>query len=130
MESFLFCSLRAVFKVLRHVRRVSNSQNDQTTQTITHQSEDKRTNPINAQTVERVHRDFNRLEAPFFIESPETTEKDIERSEVSDDTHYAPMTLLRRWRWMRSKSDVIILADQVNRIQTQRIACDASNILM
>lgn len=130
MESFVFYSIRAVSKVLRHVRRVSNSPNDQITQISTYQNEDKHTNPRNAQTVERVHRDFNRLEAPFLIESPETTEKDIERSELSDDTHYAPMTLLRRWRWMRSKSDVIILADRVNRIQTQRIACDASNILM
>ncbi len=83
-----------------------------------------------AQTVKRIHREFNRLEAPFLIASPERTEKDIERSDVSDDTEYAPMTLLRRWRWMRTKSDIISLAERVNRIQTQRIACDASNILM
>ena len=81
-------------------------------------------------TVKRIHRQFNKLESPFLLEAPERTEKDIERSDVSDEAQYAPMTLGRRWSWMRSKSDVISLADQVNRIQTQRIACDASNILM
>lgn len=64
------------------------------------------------------------------MESPERTEKDVEKSEDSAETEYAPMTFGRRWRWMRSKSDVISLADQVNRIQTQKIACDAGNILM
>lgn len=81
-------------------------------------------------TVRRIHHEFNRLEAPFLMESPERTEKDVEKSEDCAETKYAPMTFGRRWRWMRSKSDVISLADQVNRIQTQRIACDASNILM
>ena len=81
-------------------------------------------------SVKRLHRGFNRLEAPFLLDSPERTEKDVERSDVSDNTAYAPMTLSRRWRWMRSKADIISMADQVNRIQTQRIACDASNILM
>ena len=81
-------------------------------------------------TVKRMHRQFNKLESPFLVETPEKTEKDVERSDVSDEAEYAPMTLSRRWRWMRSKNDVITLADQVNRVQTQRIACDASNILM
>ena len=81
-------------------------------------------------TVKRLHRRFNTLEKPFLIETPGTIEKDIERSDISDDAEYAPMTLRRRWRWMRSKSDIISMADQVNRIQTQRIACDATNILM
>lgn len=88
------------------------------------------TNSGIAQTVKRIHRDFNRLEAPFIMDSPEKTEKDIERSDFNDDTEYAPMTLLRRWTWMRSKPEIISTADQVNRIQTQRVACDASNILM
>ncbi len=81
-------------------------------------------------TVKRLHRKFNRLGAPFLVESPERTEKDVERSDVSDEAEYAPMTLGRRWTWMRSKDELITIADQVNRIQTQRIACDASNILM
>ena len=81
-------------------------------------------------TVRRIHREFNRLESPFLAESLEKSEKDIERSDVSDEADYAPMTFSRRWRWMRSKDDIIKMSDQVNRIQTQRIACDASNILM
>lgn len=63
-------------------------------------------------------------------ESSEQSEKDIERSEDTAAVDYAPTTLLRRWRRMRSKSEVISLAARVNRIQTQRIACDASNVLM
>ena len=83
-------------------------------------------------SVKRIHRSFNRLEEPFLNETPERREKDIdiEKSEEDYEPDYAPMTLWRRWRWMRSKSDVISIADQVNRIQTQRIACDTSNVLM
>ena len=83
-------------------------------------------------SVKRIHRSFNRLEEPFLNETPERREKDIdiEKSEGDYEPDYAPMTLRRRWRWMRSKSNVISIADQVNRIQTQRIACDTSNVLM
>ena len=82
-------------------------------------------------TVRRIHREFIRLEKPFLNVSPSRAEKDLERdSEESIVTDYAPMTLARRWRWMRTKSDVISIADQVNRIQTQRIACDTTNLLM
>ena len=80
-------------------------------------------------TVKRLHREFNRLQSPFLLDTPERTEKDVERSDVSDEAEYAPMTFNRRWRWMRSKGDIISMADQVNRIQTQRIACDANEIL-
>ena len=80
-------------------------------------------------TVKRIHREFNRLQSPFLLDTPERAEKDVERSDISDETEYAPMTLNRRWRWMRSKDEIISIADQVNRIQTQRIACDANEIL-
>ena len=81
-------------------------------------------------SVRRIHKAFNNLEKPFLNETPAASEKDVERSEDSADVDYAPMTLRRRWRWMRSKGDIISMADQVNRIQTQRIACDVSNVLM
>ena len=75
-------------------------------------------------SVRRIHRAFVKLEGPFLDVSPSRAEKDVEReSDESVDTDYAPMTLGRRWTWMRTKSDVISIADQVNRIQTQRIAC-------
>lgn len=75
-------------------------------------------------SVRRIHRAFIRLEEPFLNVSPSNAEKDVERdSEESADTDYAPMTLGRRWRWMRTKNDIISIADQVNRIQTQRVAC-------
>ena len=82
-------------------------------------------------TVRRIHRLFTKLEEPFLDISPSKAEKDIERdSEESVGTDYAPMTLARRWKWMRTKSDIISIADEVNRIQTQRIACDTTNLLM
>ncbi|KAM0793978.1 hypothetical protein BDR22DRAFT_50505 [Usnea florida] len=82
-------------------------------------------------TVRRIHRLFTKLEEPFLNISPSEAEKDIERdSEESVGTDYAPMTLARRWKWMRTKSDIISIADEVNRIQTQRIACDTTNLLM
>lgn len=82
-------------------------------------------------TVRRIHRDFIRLEEPFLNTSPARTEKDVERrSEESVETDYATMTLARRWKWMRTKSHIISIADQVNRIQTQRIACDTTNLLL
>ena len=82
-------------------------------------------------SVRRIHREFVKLEEPFLDVSPSKAEKDAERdSEESADTDYAPMTFGRRWRWMRTKSDVISIADQVNRIQTQRIACGELNPLI
>lgn len=85
-------------------------------------------------SVSRLHREFNTLEEPFLIESPERKEQDIEKSERSEadstDGHYAPMTLTRRWKWLRSKARIISIADQVNRIQTQRIACDTTDVLL
>ena len=75
-------------------------------------------------SVRRIHRQFIKMEEPFLDVSPSRAEKDVERdSEESVDTNYAPMTLGRRWRWMRTKSEIISIADQVNRIQTQRVAC-------
>lgn len=85
-------------------------------------------------TVRRLHREFNRLEEPFLNVSPsgaDSAVKDLERdSEESADTDYAPMDLARRWKWMRTKSNIISIAEQVNRIQTQRIACDTTNLLL
>ena len=75
-------------------------------------------------SVRRIHREFSRLEEPFLDVSPSRAEKDVEReSEESVNTDYAPMTLGRRWKWMRTKNNIISIADQVNRIQTQRVAC-------
>ena len=74
--------------------------------------------------VRRIHRAFVKLEEPFLDVSTSRAEKDIEReSEESVGKDYATMTLGRRWRWMRSKSEILSIAEQVNHIQTQRIAC-------
>lgn len=81
-------------------------------------------------SVKELMRDFRKLEEPFLNEPPDEREKDVERSQESVRGDYAAMTLRRRWKWMRRKGDVMVMADQVNRIQTRRIACDTSNVLM
>ncbi len=73
---------------------------------------------------------FKHLEEPFLNESPDEKEKDVERSEESVRGDYRPMTLILRWRWMRTKSEIVSMFDTVNRIQTRRIACDTTNALM
>ena len=115
---------RAYFKsALRRTRSRSRS--------VKRYHEDIEPLKILSGSVRRIHRAFIRLEGEFLSVSPSKAEKDIERdSEESVGTDYAPMTLARRWRWMRVKSDIISIADQVNRIQTQRIACDTTNLLL
>ncbi len=81
-------------------------------------------------SVKDLMRDLKRLEEPFLKESPYRRELDIEKSDrESLKGDYAPMTLRRRYIWLRSKDEVVTLATQVNRIQTRRIACDSNNIL-
>jgi len=77
-------------------------------------------------SVKILFRDLKTIEKPFLNESPEEKEKDVERSEESIRGDYAPMTLPRRWHWMNSKATVIAMADEVNRIQTRRIAHETS----
>ena len=79
-------------------------------------------------TVKDILHEFRRLEAPF-LNSPSSwdKEKDVERSSESMRGDYAPMTLNRRWIWMRRKEDFINMSQVVTRIQTRRIATDVSN---
>lgn len=72
---------------------------------------------------------FEDLEKPFLLDGSALEEKDLERSEFSYRTEYAPMSLGRRWAWMRRKGDVISIADQVTRIQTRRVAQISSSVL-
>ena len=72
---------------------------------------------------------FEELEEPFLLGPPKLDDKDLERSEMSMRVDYAPMTLRRRWAWMRRKDSVISIADQVTRIQTRRVAQISSSVL-
>lgn len=77
-------------------------------------------------SVRHLMQDFKRLEEPF-LEHSADEEKDTEKSEqMSFRTNYAPMDFRHRFHWMQIKADVITLADQVNRIQSRRIAFDTN----
>ena len=48
---------------------------------------------------------------------------------VNGESVYRAYDFSRRYDWLRSKDDVVTLADQVNRIQTRRIGFDTNNVL-
>ena len=94
---------------------------------------------------------FRRLEAPFVEEKFWGEEADLEKdmngtiaprdaevrhldrgreeATINGESVYRPMDLARRYDWLRSKDDVLLLADQVTRITTRRIAFDTNNVL-
>ena len=81
-------------------------------------------------SVKHLMRDLKRLEEPFLLETPYDRDLDVEKSSREPlRPDYAPMTLGRRYTWLRTRNEVVELADRVNRIQTRRIACDSNNII-
>ena len=81
-------------------------------------------------SVKQLMRDLKRLEEPFLADTQYDKDFDVEKSgRESLRPDYAPMTLQRRYTWLRTKDEVLTLADRVNRIQTRRIACDSNNII-
>ncbi|KAL8795334.1 MAG: hypothetical protein Q9195_002204 [Heterodermia aff. obscurata] len=83
-------------------------------------------------SIRHLMQDFKRLERPFLEVPPEDEEdKDVEKTEESSPfrVKYAPMDLRHRYIWLRSKNDVLDLADQVTRIQSRRIAFDTNTLV-
>ena len=81
-------------------------------------------------SVRHLMQDFKRLERPFLEVPEEEEDRDIEKSEESPyRVKYASMDFRHRYIWLRSKNDVISLADQVTRIQSRRIAFDTNTVV-
>ena len=83
-------------------------------------------------SVRHLMQDFKRLERPFLEVLPEDEEdKDVEKTEESSPfrVKYAPMDFGHRYIWLRSKKDIVALADQVTRIQSRRIAFDTNTMV-
>ena len=81
-------------------------------------------------SVKNLVQDFKRLEAPFLEDTEDEEDRDVEKSEqMLYRTKYAPMDLRHRFLWMQIKANVITLADQVNRVQTRRIAFDTNTAI-
>ena len=82
-------------------------------------------------SVRHLMQDFKKLEEPFLEDLSNEAEKDVEKSEqMSYRTNYVPMNIRHRFIWLRIKADVVVLADQVNRIQTRRIGFDTNTAVM
>ena len=77
-------------------------------------------------TVKYMLRRFRDLEEPFIQELPSRKEMDLEKFEQSVRVDYITMGFYQRYMWLRTKSDVIALADQVSRVQLRRIAFDTN----
>ena len=79
-------------------------------------------------SVRHLMQKFRRLEEPFLEDTSEEDEKDVEKSEqMPYRMPYASMDLRHRFIWLRSKNDILALADSVSRIQTRRIAFDMNS---
>lgn len=81
-------------------------------------------------SVRHLTQDFRRLERPFLEVPQEEEERDVEKSAESPyRVKYASMDFRHRYIWLRSKNDIIALADQVTRIQSRRIAFDTNTVV-
>ena len=82
-------------------------------------------------TIKRIQRDFRRLERPFLLNPPQD-DPDIDSpwAHYNLRTDYCHMDLSHRFRWLRSKSEVVNMAMQISRIQTRRISTEVNDLLM
>lgn len=81
-------------------------------------------------SVRHLMQDFKRFERPFLEVTQKEEDKDVEKSEESPyRVKYASMDFRHRYIWLRSKNDIIALADQVTRIQSRRIAFDTNTVV-
>ena len=74
-------------------------------------------------------REFKKQEEPFLRDPPSKKEMDVEKSDFTVRGDYVDMGIGLRYVWLRTKPDVIALADQVTRIQTRRLAFDTGCVL-
>lgn len=80
-------------------------------------------------SVKHMMRQFKKFEGPFLRDPPSKKEMDVEKSDFTVRGDYVDMGLGLRYVWLRTKPDIITLADQVTRIQTRRLAFDTGCVL-
>lgn len=81
-------------------------------------------------TVKTLIREFKRLERPFLEDYAVDRDMDMDRADDSLRSDYKTMDLGRRIISLRSKSDVLQLADRVERVQMRRIARETTDALL
>lgn len=80
-------------------------------------------------SVKHLMHKFKKLEEPFLRDPPSRKEMDVEKSEPSLRGDYLDMSLGLRYLWLRTKPDMISLANDVSRIQMRRVAFDTGTVL-
>lgn len=80
-------------------------------------------------SVKHMMREFKKQEEHFLRDPPSKKEMDVEKSDFTVRGDYVDMGIGLRYVWLRTKPDVIALADQVTRIQTRRLAFDTGCVL-
>ena len=82
-------------------------------------------------TVKRLQRNFRELERPFLLD-PERDDPDIDSAWAHYNlrTNYCDMDLSHRIRWLRSKSRIVNMAQEVSRIMVRRINAEVNSILL
>lgn len=80
-------------------------------------------------SVKHLMHKFKKLEEPFLSDPPSRKEMDVEKSEPSLRGDYLDMSLGLRYIWLKTKPEILSLANDVSRIQTRRVAFDTSSVL-
>lgn len=80
-------------------------------------------------SVKHLMHKFKNLEEPFLRDPPSRKQMDVEKSEPSLRGDYLDMGLGLRYIWLRTKPDIISLANDVSRIQMRRLAFDTGSVL-
>lgn len=80
-------------------------------------------------SVKHLMHEFKKFEAPFLRDPPSRKEMDVEKFDPSLRGDYLDMGLGLRYIWLRTKPDIIALANSVTRIQMRRVTFDTGCVL-
>ena len=81
-------------------------------------------------TVKALIREFKGLERPYLQDYAVDRDMDMDRVDDSLRSDYKDMDLGRRIIWLRSKSNVLQLAERVERVHMRRIARETTDALL
>jgi hypothetical protein len=81
-------------------------------------------------TIKHLQHEFKRLERPFMVTAPnEDGDMDSPWTHYHSKVNYQNMDLSHRIYWLRSKGEIVDMAQRVNRILTRKIAYEMNTAL-
>ena len=80
-------------------------------------------------TMKHLQREFVKLERPFLEEPRDNEDIDSPWMHYTARVSYCNMNLSQRFAWLRSRAEVIDMAQRVDRIQTRKIAHEMQTAL-